>query len=423
LACEGAGGLMVNSQQAKAKFAALGNVFVGGGLATGTAATPVVIDAKERWKQRSIYLFYVVNIICSVFLQKLAIPGNLSLIYPVELATTIALLFTAGMSFSVERVVLYCAFIGAAIFSQLLGGTPFSIPSLLMVVGIYAPLCVHYNVDEELFRKCMRFFISSMLIICVIVWVEHAIQLLASARYWVNLDAIIPYPLQFRSYSYIRQLTGKYLEPNGIFFLEPSILSQFLALALIIEFRIFRRWLNITVLGLSLLATFAGSGLLMVLACAPFLIPRMSMRTFLSALIGGSITTIVLVATGWLTRATGRLGEFGEHNRSANERFVAPMERLADTLKKPDAIFHGSGAGSIPIGSGQVWWPFTKDVVEYGLLTAVTFYIFLAWSVIKGSRDIAISIATLVAFSFLGAVPPTVTNMMLFCTLLRVRRT
>jgi hypothetical protein len=413
---------MVNSAQAKEKFSAIGNIFGNGGLAASISAPPLV-GPRVRADRRYVYLYFAANIFVTIFLQKLCFPGNLSVIFPFELASTAILVMVAGMSFSVDRLILYSLFIGAAIISQLLGRMPFSVLSLLMIVAIYAPLCVRYQVEEEFYRKCMQFFINCMLLISAIVWIEHVIQVAVGYRYWVNLDNIIPVKMQFKTYAYIHplQYNGKYLEPNGIFFLEPSILSQFLAMALIIEFRIFRRWRNIILFGLTLLATFAGTGLFMVLACLPFLIPRISMRTFLVGMMGSATVAVVLVTTGWLERAMGRFEELGMNGRSGNERFVAPMQKLAEALQKPDSLFHGSGAGSIPIGGGEVWWPFTKDVVEYGLLMAVAFYVFAAWSVFKGARDIAIPIAALLAYSFLGGAPPSIMCLLVLCTLLRVK--
>jgi hypothetical protein len=241
-------------------------------------------------------------------------------------------------------------------------------------------------------------------------------------RFWVNLDNIIPKPFQFKTYAYMRPLgNGKYFEPNGIFFLEPSMLSQFVALALIIEFRIFRRWRNIIVLAATLLASFAGTGLVMVAVVAPFMLPKISMRGIMATSLGGAAVVTLLVVTGFISHLASRLGELGEHGRSGNERFIQPLQKLADTMQNPDFLFHGTGAGSIPIGNGQIWWPITKDVVEYGLVMALAFYIFLAWSVLRGARDIAIALAMMMSFSFLGGAPPIVGCVLLFCAMLRVK--
>ncbi len=377
-------------------------------------------------RERRIFRFFVAGVIAVVFLQKLCLPGNIEVAFPIEVAGLMLLFATIGVSFNVTRVLLYSLFCLLAVSSQLLQGHPFSFPSLMMALGVYFPFCVEYKVSAETYRRCLRFFLNVMLVIVVIVIIEDAVQFAIGSKYWVNLDNIIPSELQFKNFAYIRAMAWKsaYLKPNGIFFVEVSVLSQFLALAFVIELRYFQRpWLLVLFLG-TLLITFAGTGLLLLLACAPFMVLRLSPRMAVAMLVLGAMIAVIAIQTGWYTTITSRFAEFDTYGRSGNSRFVLPWVQLVEFAKSPSAAFIGTGAGTLPQLHAEVWWPITKASVEYGFATGLALYLFLIVSMFQGAHDKVVSLGFLIFYSFLNGsfiVPYVSVTCVLFCTLMRIR--
>ena len=377
--------------------------------------------AREGW----IFFVFAAGVISVVFLQKLCLPGNIEVAFPIEVVSLMLLFAAIGLRLNVSRLVLYAVFCVLAVTSQFLRGRAFSFPSLLMAVSLYAPFCVEYKVSAETYKRCLRFFLDVMIVITVIVWVEHVIQLAIGYKYWINLDNIIPDIFQYKHYAYIHSMEwkSKYLKPNGIFFAEVSILSQFLGLAFLIELRMFQRPWRLAVYLATVLATFAGTGLLLIAVSLPFLMPRLSARVWAAMAVIGGMMLALAIQAGWYETMAKRVLEFGQSGRSANERFVAPLDLLADFARRPSAAFVGNGAGTMPINHGEVWWPITKVSVEYGIATGIALYVFLIVAMFRRAPDKVISLAFIIFYSFLNGsfiLPYVLVSCALFCTFLRV---
>jgi len=388
-----------------------------------TGETAEVSARREDWLANVIFLGLLTSII---FLQKVAIPGNIELVLPVAWALLggSAIFFRIGID--VGRFVLFGIFSALVIGSQFLLGYAFSQNSLMIGLAITALLCFKIYVRSATYIGMMRTFVKVMLAIAVIVGLQHAIQYTIGASHWPNLNAVIPVGLQYHTYNYMQKIVwgGLYYKPNGIFFLETSVLSQYLALGFLVEFIFFRRaWALAILLGAEI-GTMGGTGLMLLLWVAPFLLPRLGPKALAAAIPAGAVVVAVAIASGWMANVSMRMGTFGQGGSSANQRFVQPLVYFTKLSSiGPDAM-KGIGAGNIPQVTDTVWWPATKVSAEYGVPAAIALYIFLCYSLFKGTTSRVLALGCLVQYSILNgsyAMPLFAATCAILCTLFHVR--
>jgi hypothetical protein len=192
------------------------------------------------------------------------------------------------------------------------------------------------------------------------------------------------------------------MKPNGIVFLEVAFLSQFTSLALILEFLYFRRLWVMLLLGFGLLVSFAGTGLLLLLICSPFLIWRMPLKLLPAILIIGAVIALTAVKVGWYDQVHQRFTEYQASGSSAHNRFIEPAIILRDFLSDPQTVLTGLGPGSLGNGDGA-WWPLVKCTYEYGIITGVLFCAFLGYCLFRNPPHVLFAFAMFIFYNFLGS--------------------
>jgi len=145
---------------------------------------------------------------------------------------------------------------------------------------------------------------------------------------------------------------GGALKANGFFLLEPSIFSQFMALALIIEVLTFKRvgYLCLFVAGLFL--SFSGTGWIVLGAFIAGLgaslgIRGLALALATSALLGGVLAAVVTLSPEAGAALGARMDEIFTPLTSGHMRFITPFWLLSDVLERaPSAIMVGLGPGT-----------------------------------------------------------------------------
>jgi len=341
------------------------------------------------------------------------------------IAIALIVVMTQKLGVAPYRALLFVTFAALAFGTNLLSGRAYSSLSLMYVLAIYFPFVFRFFIPIHVYKRLMNIYVLAALGIVALVVLEHLIQLPASYAAWPSLEKIVPSEFLVSGYNYVQpiQYGSRLMKPNAIFLLEASFVSQYLALGLIVELIFFGRMWRMVFLTAGLLLTFAGTGLLLVILCAPFLVFRMSWRVMLVALVVLVFAGFAAAEFGWYTQVSHRLTEYQIANSSAHERFVSPATALLDFLQRPDALYSGLGAGQIDVGHGEAWWPLTKVTVEYGVLTTIAFYAFFIYSVFGEGGHLRMGFALFLFYNFLSgsfAVPVNALTCVFFCTLFRV---
>jgi hypothetical protein len=192
---------------------------------------------------------------------------------------------------------------------------------------------------------------------------------------------------------------------NGLFLVEPSVLSQFMALGLVIEFLYFGSTLRLTLLLLTMLVSFSGTGMLVLgfaLLMGALAEPRSFLKIARFALIGGVTVAIVgsLAAPEYANAILRRTSELNSEHSSGFIRFVSPYIMLGDLLPDPRLLI-GFGPGTAErfttLGYAYGVNALTKVLIEYGV-PGLTFYLLLMSSALYRPRMRTLSAVGLFLF-------------------------
>jgi hypothetical protein len=303
------------------------------------------------------------------------------------------------------RLLLYIGFVAAAAISTALFADHYSIGSVGLLIVLYFPFVLSFQTSQSNYLRCLKFFSNLMLAVSGVTIAQHLIQLALSWTYWPNLDRLVPSNFLIPGFNYMQKIVwnSPYMKPNGIFFLEVSFLSQYLALALAAEIAIFQRTWRIVVFAAVILSTFAGTGLLLILLTLPVLLGRMSIKNVTFILIGLTVIGLIAYNLGWFDAVGHRMNEYRNHGSSADMRFVEPLNRLFDFIQSPSGLYSGIGAGQIEKGLNFQWWPITKAVLEYGLMTGALLYAFILYALFNRAPYRQLAFVLAVWFSLEGS--------------------
>jgi hypothetical protein len=381
--------------------------------------------------EMAVTIFVAVQIVALTVFQKIGIPlGDkiLELCLPTMIGGMAALTYWLRPKIDVTRAALYGVFCVAAFISSLFQTSGQSATSFMLALLIYFPFIFYYDVSPRVYRKFVNLFINAMLIAGAIVIAQHIIQLAVGWRAWPNLDKLLPQNILMPNYVYIQPINfgSHIMKPNGIFFLEVSLVSQFAALALIMEIVYFQRLTQTALLLGVLVACFAGTGLLMIALTLPFLLTQFNRKTWILIGVGFLVALVVAYEIGWFNAVHHRFTEYQQHGSSSNQRFIAPWLLMMEFMQGgSDALFTGWGAGSMLKAKDIVWWPLAKVTVEYGVLTSVAFHAFLIYAMFVHTPNWRASVGFLLFYSFMGGgflVPVYPLVCLLFCCLFRLKK-
>lgn len=365
-------------------------------------------DAAEDRVQEVLYWMFVVFLVGITFFQKIGFVTGGGNVFPLIVPLSFIVLAT-GLVFARPvmrpgRVIAFVVAMTAILLSTGVFAPSYSSASLFLLTALYLPFVFAFRVEQKTYRRCMRFFSSLMLFFAGVVWAQHAIQFTVGWRWWPNLDLLLPKNLLIPEFNYIQPIRYglDYMKPSGIFFLEVSTLSQFITLAIIIEIIFFQRWPRIAFLAATLFATFAGTGVLLLLFAMPLLFLKMGTRTFVGVLSTTLLAVFVAAQLHWFEMTMNRVDEFGKTGSSASSRFIEPLHRMTKPLGSDTGLYSGVGAGQIESGGNIFWWPITKLSVEYGLIEAVIFYAFVLYCLLEGGVSRRLAFVVIVWYSFEG---------------------
>lgn len=369
-----------------ARFAAMSNAIPLGfpgqpqtlRAASALAATGTVDPAVAR-RVANVLRIHLVLVVVT---QKFALPisGEIQIAFAMLLQFAVFGIFMlmGVLRVHLVRALMVLAFVSFAmivhaVYNADVGYSPGSLFLLTLILTMYAFVI---PMDEENYNRILRTFQLIAVVASVLVFFNWGTQFAGLGMF--NLEDFIPDKFQYINYVYMNKLVWNlpWFKPNGIVFLEVSHLSQFIGMALVIELARFRRLKYAALYALALLASFGGTGTLLVLASAPFLLVMLPRKYIAAVVLAAPLLLVVAAQIGVLDNFTKRAAEFGTEKSSGYNRFVLPAVTSANALER-DGLggLLGSGAGSIPAGdptkggvNGFAWSPYAKVIYEYGLI-------------------------------------------------------
>ena len=347
---------------------------------------------------RGAWFFFVSQLLAVVLLQRFVVPGP-----DVEV---ILFTFGAGLAgfclfgevyISRVRVILFSAFAASVCLSSFLAAREVSTPSVFLLLAAYSTYTIRLNVTRDFYLRCVNFFVDIIMVIAFITIMQIGAQAATGRIVVPSMDELVPNELIIKGFVYWQPLYwgSEIIKPPAFFFREVSFLSQFLALAIVAEIAFFRRIWRLLVLITALFATFAGTGLVILAVTSPFLVAKLprAAKLFTIPLVAAAVA--VLAVSGWFSNVEHRLNEYEDASSSAYGQFIYPVLVLSQLEEVDNPLLTGMGAGNADRArteNGVLMAP-TKLLLEYGIVPAVLFYVFLVYCLFHRAPDISFSFA------------------------------
>lgn len=384
---------------------------------TGFALAPARIDVTEAVaipasaaSDRFTINTLTVILWTSVLTQKLALPGNIELPL-LALAGGIAVLVWRRRAFlSPNRLILFVALVGAIAIEQAAFAVrrDVSLPAMLIALALYVLFVFVIPLERPHILQLLHRFQMVVLFIAAMVGLDWAFQL--AGRPMPNFETFVPPASLYEAYNYIQPLTwgAAYMKPNGFFMLEASHTSQLLAMGLALEICLFRRWAYIAALIAAQLASFGGTGFVLLLGTLVFVVPfYVRGKTLLLLVLVLAVAAAGASQTPVWHNFSKRSGELTTQHSSGNGRMVEPYtfmaERIANSRR---TLVSGIGPGNSKLDVDHtqqlVINPLSKAVVEYGLVAGLLWMLLLHLSVIRTAAPGVAAFVVLVQYDFLN---------------------
>lgn len=382
-------------------------------------------DIKPIAYDRTAEFLIIAQIIGATFLQKLAVPlgGGAEFFFGFFWMMGLTAYGFISKKLEVRKTsfVLLMAMIGGMAISQLLGDASPSLLSFFTLLLAHAPYAFGLKnglskpgLELEVFQKIM------LIIGCLGVF-QYFFQFLAGSHWAFIMETYVPDPIYKDGFNGLNALGfgSDVYKSNGVFFLEPAIFCQFLAIAIVIEVLYFQNIKRLIAYIFAVAVTFSGTGLVILFLVMPFILlaqKRYGMIVVLTCLFFTAPFWAPLVGLGTQIE---RAAEITNDQTSGYARFISMFPFIeAYILPEAKTFFFGRGAGSIPWDGGllaqvdyEIFNPsWAKLFFEYGLVGFLSYLCLMAYIFIKTPRWGFLKVAILIQFVLLGeyVIPPTV---------------
>lgn len=349
-------------------------------------------------------LFLSLLLVFSTFGQRLVIPlgsERIALIFPITFAAFLIMLFLREFSLYSIRLFLFILFWILAL-SFLLFQEAYSATSILFLLMLYLPFLFKFKFEDELKLKYLRRFQNIILFTAFFGIFQFASQ--AAGMIFTDPLSIIPSNFIQLGYNTTYPITygSPISKPNGGFYLEPSLFSQFLAVSIIIEVLFFKRWTRVFVLFVAIITSFSGTGLTILIILGIPLLLKLKFKQALAVIIAGALVGVVFFNSEYGSVTSGRADEYNSQNSSFSIRFINPFKAIFLDEQKDVLIGHGPGQ------TERTQFPYEANFTaipklwyEYGFLPMIIFMLFLMQCIF--SRNITILTAAIfIMYTFLS---------------------
>ena len=358
---------------------------VEGQNATGSAPSSQD-DRLSRW-------IGAAPVVGASFVSKFSVPPlgamGISIVIPMLSVVAAMGLLLGRMVVDIPRFIAYAIAMAVLWGMQALRGESFSVPSLLMLSVVHFPYILRLDPLPD-YERVLDWFVKVALVLAALGIAQFGVQFVVGPELAFPIESYLPTQLKVALFNPLAHLEygSPYYRANGIFMLEPSFFSQFLAVAMVVEMLRRMRWAVLAMLMAAILVSYSGTGLVLVAASVPLiLIARgrwdvlvVSAAAMILALVVASFAEVVFVRVFFQ-----RAGEFNATGSSGFARFVGGFY-LFEQFQWPDpwSTLFGFGAGTVDDYSARANFPVTgtnvffKMVFEFGIVGASAYFAFLA---------------------------------------------
>lgn len=336
------------------------------------------------------------TLFCCLVLQRFAIPlAGLKVSIATPLVLGLAAWAVASGTLVIERrrMALFCGLCAVALFSV---ATQFNLPLAIaprmsltslyywLAITGFAVLRFRHSVSETAFFRLVSLALAALAVAGLAQFVLQFVGISFFAFTGVVPDDF----LIEEQYNVTIPIDRGLNKSNGFFLVEPSVFSQFMALAVVVEALYLRRVAYLVLFFVALLSSMSGTGWLVLGSYIAVLAISAGRRGLLGAILLAAgcalaFTALSVVLPDFADMMSGRVYEFTLPGTSGHERFVTPFLALQDLLNAAPWV---SVTGIGPGASEQLIVPYIyhlntpiKVLMEYGIFGLLLYLCLLTW--------------------------------------------
>jgi hypothetical protein len=354
---------------------------------------------------RSDQVLLNVFVVLLVLTQRIGIPTSdtaISASVPLAYVLIAVLALRGSLRFSRIRVelllVALTAVVAVTFLAEQRGANP-SVPSLQLLAVIYLPWVVQARTVDgfAVAASAGRTFVRTMLVLAAVGVLELGSQLAGIWTWQDYLQEWLPSKYIVPNYNFGNPLEfgSDITKGDGLVLLEPSFLSQFCALALIIGLLLHVRAWQIVLLIAGVASSVSGTGIILLVAGTVLLLVRARRAVRLRYVLAGAVALGLVLWSPVSAQLLNRSSELSQTQSSGYSRFVAPYQQVLQGLADdPIRYLLGAGAGTaeslhrtnaVGFGRDVLYSTLPKLAFEYGVLAGGLFCIFLVVANLRGS--------------------------------------
>ncbi|WP_425259335.1 hypothetical protein ACPOLB_00585 [Rubrivivax sp. RP6-9] len=293
-----------------------------------------------------------------------------------------------------ERLMMYLAMLAWLGCTQLFRDAPFSPASLLLLAALFLPLTLRLRPERGSVQRlagapplarALQRMVDLAALFAALGVLQFALQHALGTRLAYPVEHFVPPAWLIQKFNTLIPLDygSTTLKSNGVFFLEPSFFSQFMALGLLLELSLRSRPLRVLLLVAGLAVSYSGTGLIVA---GVGLLGLVVVKGRWDLLLVGALVVLALVLLDDLLPLQPllrRTSEFQSAHSSGSARFVAWVDMFdRQWWPEPARVLFGAGAGSFArhaavARQATAEMSFSKMLFEYGVTGAVLFFGFL----------------------------------------------
>jgi len=281
-----------------------------------------------------------------------------------------------------------------------------TISSWLLLVVLYAPFIIVMDYgagSAEAWQRCMRLLVAFMLGCGIAGIAQYFAQYAIHAPWLFDFTPMIPKALRGSGTYNTTNVVGEHIKSNGFFLREASGFSFYMALALLLESALDRRKWVMAVLGLAVLLSYSGSGLLVLAVAMLFPLGQRTLWRVLAAVLVAGAAVLLLGDVLNLNYTLGRVDEFGSDRSSAYCRFIAPGKLVIEQIDSSSwTSLLGHGPGTTQKMFDVCETTYGKLVFEYGLLGTLAFGTLVGVAIHRSGAPIRVRVALTLQWLLLG---------------------
>ncbi len=363
-------------------------------------------------------MLWIVPVFAATFFAKFAIPPfgaqGISITLPILLAVTMLGGLTCQFVFSTQRLIWAAIALASLGIMQLLKNDPFWVSSLVLLFALNVPFVFRLRTPPRDIFSVLNCFLWVCGICAIGGILQFALQPFIDSKILFPIDNFVPQSFLVQNFNEQAPLEygAKLLRANGVFMMEPSYLSQLLAVAVVAEVATRNRWWLLLLFLAGMIVSYSGTGLMILAVCVPVTVITQRRWGFLAIMLAAVALLILLSQFLYLDSFLSRVSEFNSTGSSGFARFVGGFYLFDQYLwQHPLRAAFGLGAGNfkdyVPMAHYPVVeMPLFKMVLEFGLFGALLYFCFLIACLSSSNLPGAVAVAIAMTFLLNGLYVP-----------------